>query len=240
MKLKRVSLAVSCLALGIFAACAQEVTLDLRYNVLGEGLPDGFVNVSDIVPDVILEIRYYSTYNFIGTRVDGYEAPVAFLTRKAAEALRRVSDAVVPLGYRLKVYDAYRPQRAVDHFVRWSKDPNDVMLKGAFYPDLEKSSLFPRGYIAAKSGHSRGSAVDLTLFDAATGKEVDMGGTFDWFGERSHPSYTNGLTSVQIANRRLLADMMCNAGFEPIKEEWWHFTLKDEPYPNTYFNFPVR
>lgn len=211
----------------------------LCWTACSAGLPDGFVLVSDVVPDVIQEIRYYSTYNFVGRRIDGYEAPVAILTRQAAEALKRASDDVVRRGYRLKIYDAYRPQRAVDHFVRWSKDSADATMKAPFYPGLEKSELFPRGYIAEKSGHSRGSTVDLTLFDASTGKEVDMGGTFDWFGERSHPAWTNGLTSAQIANRMLLRETMLKAGFKPIEEEWWHFTLKDEPHPDTAFDFPV-
>ena len=211
----------------------------LCWTACSSGLPEGFVLVSDVVPDVIQEIRYYSTYNFVGRRIDGYETPVAILTRQAAEALKRASDDVVRRGYRLKIYDAYRPQRAVDHFVRWSKDPADATMKAPFYPGLEKSELFPRGYIAEKSGHSRGSTVDLTLFDASTGKEVDMGGTFDWFGESSHPAWTNGLTSAQIANRMLLRETMLKAGFKPIEEEWWHFTLKDEPYPDTAFDFPV-
>ena len=198
----------------------------------------GFVLLSEAVPDAILEIRYYSTYNFVGDRIDGYEAPVALLTREAATALRAVSDALAERGYRLKIYDAYRPQAAVDHFVRWAQDRSDTRMKPYFYPELKKGVLFDQGYISKKSGHSRGSTVDLTLFDMTTGKEVDMGGAFDYFGKRSHPDYS-GVTPEQRANRMLLRQVMTEHGFKPLSTEWWHFTLKDEPYPKTYFTFPV-
>ena len=199
----------------------------------------GFVPLAEAVPDAILEIRYYSTYNFVGDRVDGYERPVAYLTKEAAAALRAASDDCVARGYRLKIYDAYRPQRAVSHFMRWAKDVGDVRMKPYFYPNLDKSVLFEQGYIAEKSGHSRGSTVDLTLFDMKTEKEVDMGGTFDWFGEESHPDFQS-VTEAQLANRMLLREIMLAHDFKPLAEEWWHFTLKDEPYPDTYFDFPVR
>ena len=198
----------------------------------------GFVLLSDAVPDAILEIRYYSTYNFIGDRIDGYEEPVALLTKEAAAALKAVSDDVIQKGYRLKIYDAYRPQKAVSHFMRWALDFEDTRMKPYFYPDLEKDTLFPLGYIAEHSGHSRGSTVDLTLFDMTTEKEVDMGGTFDFFGELSHPDYTD-ITEEQYQNRMILREAMLAHGFKPLEEEWWHFTLRDEPYPNTYFTFPV-
>ncbi len=199
----------------------------------------GFVPVSEAAPDVILEIRYYSTYNFIGSRIDGYEEPIALLTREAASALRAVSDEMVKQGYRLKVYDAYRPQMAVAHFMRWALDAKDARMKEFFYPDLEKEKLFPLGFIAEHSGHSRGSTVDLTLFDMKNGKETDMGGPFDFFGERSHTDFA-GVTAEQHANRLLLHEAMQAGGFKPLAEEWWHFTLKNEPYPDTYFTFPVR
>ncbi len=197
-----------------------------------------FVLLSEAVPDAILEIRYYSTYNFIGGRVDGYEEPVALLTKEAAAALKEVSDDLIGKGYRLKIYDAYRPQKAVTHFMRWALDYEDTRMKPYFYPELEKDTLFPLGYIAEHSGHSRGSTVDLTLFDMKTEKEADMGGTFDYFGELSHPDYT-GITDEQYRNRMILRDAMLAHGFKPLEEEWWHFTLRDEPYPNTYFTFPV-
>ncbi len=197
-----------------------------------------FVLLSEAVPDAILEIRYYSTYNFVGVRIDGYEQPVALLTREAAEALRAVSDELVQKGYRLKIFDAYRPQKAVDHFMRWALDSADTLMKPYFYPELEKNVLFPQGYIAERSGHSRGSTVDLTLFDMAAGREVDMGGTFDYFGLLSHPDFKD-ITEEQYQNRMILRNAMLAHGFKPLEEEWWHFTLKNEPYPNTYFTFPV-
>ena len=206
-------------------------------------------------PDAILEIRYFGTYNFVGKRIDGYEQPTALLTREAAQALKAVSDDVKAQGYRLKIYDAYRPQRGVDDFMRWAEDLNATEMKQYFYPELNKDVLIP-DYIARKSGHTRGSTIDLTLFDMRTEKEVDMGCTFDWFGVESHPDfcgnpdtgkYTGGkskagrsITAKQFKNRMILRNAMMRHGFKPLDTEWWHFTLKDEPYPNTYFTFPVK
>ena len=200
----------------------------------------GFVVLSEVVPDIIQEIRYFSTYNFVGDRIDGYEQPVALMTIEAANALKKVSDEVKAKGYRLKIYDAYRPQTAVDNFVRWAEKISDTRMKKYFYPKVDKTRLFDEGYIDAKSGHSRGSTVDLTLFDMKTGKEVDMGGTFDYFGELSHPDYKGKLTKQQIKNRMYLREVMTKHGFKPLETEWWHFTLKDEPYPDTYFTFAVN
>ena len=210
-----------------------------------------FVNLAEAVPDAILEIRYYSTYNFVGARVDGYLEPVALMTRQAADSLRAVSDELLKKGYRLKIYDTYRPQCAVDHFVRWAADISDTMMKPYFYPEVPRDSLFELGYIAKRSGHTRGSTVDLTLFDMRTEKELDMGGTFDWFGLESHPDFggnpetgkykPNGrITAEQFRNRMILRDAMLRHGFKPVDTEWWHFTLKDEPFPDTYFTFPVK
>ena len=199
----------------------------------------GFVSLADALPDILLEIRYFSTYNFIGERIDGYTAPRALMTREAAQALSRVSQAAIARGYRLNVFDGYRPQMAVDHCVRWAKDLSDVRMKPYFYPQVNKANLFKEGYIAAKSGHSRGSTVDLTLFDMAHGREVDMGGPFDYFGDLSHPDYTQELSPEQLANRRLLRKLMLSENFRPLSSEWWHFTLNQEPYPDTYFTFPV-
>ena len=196
-----------------------------------------FVLLSEVVPDVILEIRYYSTYNFVGKRIDGYEEPIAILTKEAANALRKISDELISKGYRLKIYDAYRPKSAVDNFIDWSNN-NDNTMKKYFYPELDKSILFQEGYLAKKSSHSRGSTVDLTLFDMNTGKEVDMGGVFDYFGELSHPDYKE-ITKEQYDNRMLLRNVMLSHGFMPSKTEWWHFTLEKEPFPDTYFDFPV-
>ena len=198
----------------------------------------GFVLVSDYVPAVIQEIRYYSTYNFVGDRIDGYEQPCAILTKEAARALKGISNKLNVMGYRIKVFDAYRPATAVKHFTLWGVDDLDLRMKPFFYPDLEQQELFRRGYIASKSSHSRGSTIDLTLLDMKTGKEVDMGSPFDYFSEVSHPDY-KGVTKEQYENRMFLQDMMVRGGFEPIDCEWWHFTLRDEPYPDTYFDFPV-
>ena len=198
-----------------------------------------FVSVGEAIPDVILEIRYYSTFNFVGRRVDGYEQPVALLTAEAASALKKASDEAVSRGYRLKIYDAYRPQQAVDHFMRWAEDLSDIRMKPYFYPEIDKSALIPGGYIAARSGHSRGSTVDLTLFDMRTQRDLDMGSPFDFFGEVSHPDY-RGITEEQYRNRILLRDIMVSCRFLPLEEEWWHFTLADEPWPDTCFTFPVR
>ncbi|MBR1539535.1 MAG: M15 family metallopeptidase, partial [Bacteroidales bacterium] len=202
--------------------------------------PSGFVTLTDVVPDVILEIRYYSSFNFVGTRVDGYEEPVALITKEAAAALKKVSDEAIARGYRLKIWDAYRPQMAVDHFCRWGENVSDTLTKRYFYPYLNKDVVFDQGYIARRSGHSRGSVVDLTLVDMRTGRDLDMGYGFDWFGGESHPDYREGITEEQYQNRMILRELMLKHGFLPITEEWWHFILKDEPYPDTYFTFPVR
>ena len=202
--------------------------------------PSGFVLISDMVPGVIQEIRYHSTYNFIGDRINGYEEPCSILTEEAARALLSASNEFNVQGYRIKVFDAYRPESAVKHFVMWGLEDTDIRMKPYFYPDLEKQELFSRGYIASRSTHSRGSTVDLTLFDMATGKEVDMGSPFDLFSELSHPDYKGeGITEEQYENRMMLQNVMVRNGFSPIDCEWWHFTLEKEPYPDTYFNFPV-
>ena len=231
-----------------------------------------FVTITDVVPDVILERRYYGTYHVVGSRIDGYEEPTALLTKQAADSLKKVSDDVMAQGYRLKIYDAYRPQKGVDHFVRWAQDLEDTKMKPYFYPDLDKSVLFEQEYIYERSGHTRGSTVDLTLFDMATEKELDMGGTFDWFGPESHPDFCGnpetgeysplptsplgeessasesspqrgtrgGLSAEQFEHRMILRKAMLRHGFKPLDTEWWHFTLKDEPFPDTYFTFPVK
>ena len=242
-------------ALFVFAGCEKKAP-----SIPPTEDSSQFVNLTDAVPDAILEIRYYGTYNFVGARVDGYEQPTALLTKKAAEALKAVSDDVIAKGYRLKIYDAYRPQKGVDHFVRWAEDLQDTKMKPYFYPDLDKSVLFDQEYIMLKSGHTRGSTVDLTLFDMNLEKEVDMGGTFDWFGPESHPDFCGNpdtgeytgdnskspstpkrsITPEQFANRMILRKAMLSHGFKPLSTEWWHFTLVEEPCPETYFTFPVR
>jgi len=242
------SLSLSCLVpVGAFAGSidilpGEKALAEVQIGADGvklSGDSSDFVLLSEAVPDAILEIRYYSTYNFVGDRIDGYEEPLAFLTKEAAAALRNVSDELKGRGYRLKIFDAYRPQKAVTHFMNWALDPADTRMKPYFYPELDKNVLFPQGYIAEHSGHSRGSTVDLTLFDMTTEKEVDMGGTFDYFGQLSHPDYTD-ITPQQYANRMLLREVMLKHGFRPLEEEWWHFTLNNEPFPDTYFTFPVN
>ncbi|MBQ7991243.1 MAG: M15 family metallopeptidase [Oscillospiraceae bacterium] len=198
----------------------------------------GFVLLSDIVPHIIQEIRYHSTYNFVGDRINGYEEPVALLTAEAARALRAACAELMVKGYRMKVYDAYRPASAVKHFVLWGIEDTDIRMKPYFYPDLEKQELFRKGYIAKQSSHSRGSTVDLTLLDMKTGKDLDMGSPFDLFDERSHPGCKD-VTEEQYENRMLLQSAMVRNGFVPLDCEWWHFTLADEPFPDTYFDFPV-
>lgn len=206
-----------------------------------------FVLLSDAVPDAILEIRYYSTYNFIGERIPGYEEPIAILTRQAADSLKAVSDELKEKGYRLKIFDAYRPQCAVDFFMKWAKDTSDIRMKEYFYPELEKSVLVPQEYVAEKSGHTRGSTVDLTLFDMNIEKEVDMGCTYDYFGIASHPDVQPGqeigtyrpINETQFNNRMILREAMLRHGFKPYDCEWWHFTLVNEPFPDTYFEFPI-
>ena len=236
------SIGYSCLQTsGVFRAQMEKAQEEFRRLAKAEGQQgrEYFVSLTEAVPDAILEIRYFSTYNFVGERIDGYLAPTALMTREAADSLKAVSDDVMRLGYRLKIYDAYRPQCAVDHFVRWAADVADTTMRRYFYPDVDKSLLFEKGYIYEKSGHTRGSTVDLTLFDMTTEKEVDMGGTFDWFGLESHPDYRD-ITEEQFANRMILRQAMLRHGFNPLDEEWWHFTLKNEPFPDTYFTFPVR
>ena len=199
----------------------------------------GFVSLGEVIPDVLLDIRYYSSFNFIGERIDGYEAPAALLTREAAKALKSVSDEALERGFRLRVFDAYRPQKAVDRFMRWAEDPADIRMKQYFYPDVDKKNVIPQGYIAEHSGHTRGSTVDLTLFGMTAQQDLGMGGTFDFFGEKSHPDFA-GISEAQHANRMLLQGLMMKHGFRPLETEWWHFTLEKEPWPDTCFTFPVR
>lgn len=210
----------------------------MDYKKAAEMDTSGFVLLTDHVPGVVLEIRYFSTFNFIGDRIDGYEEPYAIITKEAARALKEVSNQAAVRGYRLKIFDAYRPAKAVRHFVLWGIEDLDQRMKPFFYPELEKGELFAKGYIAKQSSHSRGSTVDLTLLDMRSGKEIDMGSPFDYFGELSHPD-NRSVTDEQYENRMILQSLMVNSGFVPYDCEWWHFTLGNEPYPETYFEFPV-
>jgi D-alanyl-D-alanine dipeptidase len=208
-------------------------------KVVSQNKPDDFVYLLDLEPSIKIELRYFSNNNFIGQPIDGYHRSTIILSKPTALALQKVQSALEKKGLGLKIFDAYRPQRAVNHFVRWAKVLNDTVMKKSYYPDVPKSELFKRGYIASKSGHSRGSTVDLTLIDLNTGKELDMGSPYDFFGVQSHPFYKK-ITDEQRENRMLLRRVMLNNGFKPYENEWWHFTLRDEPFPNQYFDFPVK
>ena len=202
-------------------------------------LPEGFVDVKTIIPDLDVELKYYTTHNFVGKRIDGYYANKLILTKETALALKQVHEALQNKNLCLKVYDGYRPQQAVNHFMRWAKDLNDTVNKKIFYPDVAKENLFDEGYIATRSGHSRGSTVDLTIIDGNTGKPLDMGSIYDFFGEASWVDYQN-ITDKQKNNRQLLQTMMLKYGFRNYPTEWWHFTLRWEPFPDTYFDFPIK
>jgi zinc D-Ala-D-Ala dipeptidase len=198
-----------------------------------------FVDAKEFVPDLVVEMRYAGNHNFVGGSIDGYERPVCLLTREAARALANIEGDLKARGLGLKVFDCYRPQRAVAHFVRWARDVTDIRAKTEFYPAVDKRYLFQLGYIASMSGHSRGSTVDLTLVRLVDNAELDMGTPFDFFSPKSWPSDQN-VSSEARANRRVLAAAMSARGFRSYSKEWWHFTLRGEPYPNSYFDFPVR
>ena len=209
---------------------------------LAEDLPKGFVYVHETIPDVVVELRYGTHDNFLGRPVDGYLSSRCILTEDAARALKGVQSDLKRFGLGIKIFDAYRPQRAVDHFVRWAKDMSDNRMKARYYPDVNKKELFTKGYIALKSSHSRGSTVDLTIVSRGPGgniEELDMGSGFDFFSPMSWPSDLS-IGPSQRAHRMLLQTVMVEHGFVPYPEEWWHFTLKDEPFPNTYFDFPIE
>jgi D-alanyl-D-alanine dipeptidase len=201
--------------------------------------PRSFVDASTVVPNLALEMRYAGSHNFVGRPINGYQAPVCLLTRQAATALAAVQADLARFGLGLKVFDCYRPTRAVADFAAWARDLNDQAHRAEFYPDVEKSQLFALGYIAERSGHSRGSTVDLTVIDRATGAELGMGSAFDLFDPRSWPE-SNAVGPAQRANRLMLQSIMRAHGFKPLEQEWWHFTLEHEAYPRTYFDFPVR
>lgn len=202
-------------------------------------LPRGFVYLRKKVPSIQSELRYLSSNNFIGRPIDGYQGNKVIISKPTAYALQKIQQELATKYLGLKIFDAYRPQQAVNHFVRWAGILNDTLMKARYYPEVAKSALFKKGYIASKSSHTRGSTIDLTLVDLRTGKELDMGSPYDFFGIQSHPYYPN-LTKKQQRNRMLLRAVMLSYGFAPYENEWWHFTLKEEPFPSTYFNFPVQ
>ncbi|MCL6493377.1 MAG: M15 family metallopeptidase [Ignavibacterium sp.] len=238
------------------------ISLVLSSVEVSAQIPDGFVEIRSVIPDMLIDLRYYSNHNFLGRKVNGYNAEKCYLTKAAADSLAKVQIELRKFGLSLKIYDAYRPQRAVDDFVNWAKDLADTITKKEFYPTVDKSRLFIDGYIAEKSGHSRGSTVDLTIvpiptpaqpdFDVTNQCEcyktvgerfkdnsLDMGTGFDCFHPLSH-TFNNELAPQQKANRMLLLTLMEKYGFKNLDEEWWHFTLINEPYPNTYFDFIIE
>lgn len=198
-----------------------------------------FEDAGAVIPGLVVEMRYFGSENFVGRRIAGYEAPICLLTQEAVRSLSAVQERLNSLGLGLKVFDCYRPKRAVDNFVAWARTPTDQARKADYYPNVDKSMLFELGYIAERSGHSRGSTLDVTMINTRTGAEVDMGSPYDLFDPISWPASTAVSRAAQ-ANRMLLQDTMIQAGFRPLKEEWWHFTLDTEPYPETYFDFVVK
>ena len=202
-------------------------------------LPEGFTYVKDIISDLDVELRYNSNNNFVGERIDGYHSNRLILTTQTAQALKLVQEELQSKNLCLKVYDGYRPQQAVNHFMRWARQLNDTIKKPVFYPNVEKKNLFKAGYIASKSGHSRGSTVDLTIIDGNTGIPLDMGSLYDFFGQESWVEYEN-ITDKQKKNRQLLQTVMLKYGFRNYPQEWWHFTLRYEPFPKTYFDFLIK
>ncbi len=205
-------------------------------------LPQDFVYLKDIAPTIQQDIRYAENNNFVGKQLAGYESPVCIVTKPTAFALFKIQEDLNRKGLGLKVFDGYRPQMTVDEFIAWSKDSNDQKMKQEYYPHVNKADFFKLGYVAAKSGHTRGSTVDITIINLKTHQELDMGTHFDFMDELSHP-FNLKVSEKQYQNRQLLNQLMSQYGFIPLNQqdtEWWHFTLKNEPYPDTYFNFPIK
>lgn len=202
-------------------------------------LPKGFVYVESIIPSIKVDLKYFGKDNFIGKPIDGYNKDVAILSEAATLALKEVQSELQAYNLSILIYDAYRPQRAVNNFVSWAKDLNDTITKHQYYPKVNKKDLFKHEYIASRSGHSKGSTLDITIVDSATCEPLDMGSPYDYFGKESWVSNTN-LTAQQLANRMLLQSLMRKHGFRNYPQEWWHFRLKGEPFPDTYFDFVVE
>ena len=238
IKYSKLGLKKSVLAL-LFVLCILQGSQHAMAQNSDVPIPDSFLELQEFIPSIGLELRYFSEDNFVGQVIDGYHAEKAFMTREAATALSNVQSELASFGMSLKVFDAYRPQRAVDHFVRWAQDLDDKKMKGVFYPAVAKEDLFSDGYIAQRSGHSRGSTIDLTIVDLDTGEEIEMGTPWDFFDPSSWSSNLN-LPPQARANRNLLNAVMTRHGFRALPEEWWHFTLENEPFADTYFDFPVK
>ena len=215
------------------------IILFFGFTTFAQKLPKGFVYLDSIDKTIKSELRYFTNNNFIGKPIDGYKSNCVIVSEKTAIQLRKIQKILIKKGLSLKIFDAYRPQQAVNHFVKWAKVLEDTLMKKEYYPKVPKKELFKRGYIASKSGHTRGSTVDLTIVNTKTNKELDMGSPYDFFGVKSHPFYKK-VTKKQQANRMYLRKIMLANGFKPYDNEWWHFTLKKEPFPKTYFNFPIE
>lgn len=219
-----------CIVLGLFSPFVYSQ---------GAHLPVGFVDLKEHIPSISFDLRYYSTNNFVGDTIAGYRANRVLISKKAAEQLKKVQRELNENGLGLLIYDAYRPQMAVDHFVAWASRTGDTAKKSVFYPKVDKSNLFKKGYIASKSGHSRGSTVDLSLIDLRSGEALDMGSPFDFFGQASWVDF-EGISQQQHTNRMTLQNIMNKHGFRGYAKEWWHFTLRNEPFPKTHFNFLIE
>ena len=213
--------------------------VSISYSVTCQNLPKGFVYLSTIDNSIRKELRYFTNNNFIGKPIKGYKKNILIVSERAAKALKKIQKELLKDSMSLKVFDAYRPQQAVDHFVEWAKDLNDTLMKKIFYPKVPKKKLFELGFIAEKSGHTRGSSVDLTIIDLKTNEELDMGSIYDFFGIESHPC-SKKININQQNNRLFLRTIMLQNNFSPYENEWWHFTLKNEPFSQRYFNFPIR
>lgn len=210
-------------------------------------LPAGFVNVQEVIPSILVDLKYVGRNNFVGRPIPGYNINRVILSKEATTALANVQTELQQFSLSLLVYDAYRPTQAVNAFVDWSNEPEDKAIKQKYYPTLTKKEIFDQQYIMKKSSHSRGSTVDLTIVSLNNTQNqnntfytpLDMGSIFDFFGKESHPDFQN-ITPQQKANRLLLRTIMTKYGFTPLFNEWWHFTLANEPFPETYFNFPIE
>ena len=208
-------------------------------GLFSENLHKGFVYINEFIPNAVIDLRYSTNHNFIGKPIDGYKSHKCIISKKAAIALKEVQNELAEYGFGIKIFDAYRPQRAVNHFVRWAKVLDDTLTKSEFYPAVNKKNLFKKGYIASKSSHSRGSTIDLTIVNLKDGKELNMGSNFDYFSKLSW-IISSDITVEQQAHRALLQIIMKEHGFRNYSKEWWHFTFKNEPFPKTYFDFPVK
>jgi D-alanyl-D-alanine dipeptidase len=234
----RAEMLKSSLARSVALVAAFGAQTAIAQNAIVQERPAAFVDAGTAVPGLIPEMRYATAHNFTGRPIVGYEARHCLLTREAASALAAVARDLAPQGLFIKAFDCYRPTRAVENFIRWARDFNDQVARAEFYPNVDKRTLFRDGYIASHSGHSRGSTIDMTLA-RAEGTELDMGTHFDFFSSRSWTADAS-ISPEQHANRMLLVGAMRRQGFRNYDKEWWHFTLTAEPFPDTYFNFPVR